>query len=380
MTFILAAAGIMAITIFVIDYLCQHFGIGLKRSSLVLCALVSFAINGAIILISPYLDRSHYLRLGGLVLIAAGCVTLYNERLLRREAAQAAKATKAAEPAPVVQAVKATEPEASTETVPAKPAEEFSAAPGPVPEVKHEATVKSAPDVEPKPEPTAKAEPKPEPAVKPAPKAEPKPEPVVKPAPKAEPKPEPVAKPAPKAEPKPEPMAKPAQKAEPKPEPTAKPAPKPKQNPAPVQKPQPVRLPEPAAAFAARIGAADSLDALLDIAYADKLAQGDALYLYQQATARYAGDDYWPFLVVELANIYKDCAAYDAAINTYEKALQQPMIASNTVMAAKFQETLDYLRRVQHILAKHHAEATPFPEIPTDWLQAAEQADLHGQA
>ncbi|MCI7330782.1 MAG: hypothetical protein SOZ01_10420 [Selenomonadaceae bacterium] len=342
MTFILAAAGIMAITIFVIDYLCQHFGIGLKRSSLVLCALVSFAINGAIILISPYLDRSHYLRLGGLVLIAAGCVTLYNERLLRREAAQAAKATKAAEPAPVVQAVKATEPEASTETVPAKPAEEFSAAPGPVPEVKHEATVKSAPDVEPKPEP--------------------------------------AVKPAPKAEPKPEPMAKPAQKAEPKPEPTAKPAPKPKQNPAPVQKPQPVRLPEPAAAFAARIGAADSLDALLDIAYADKLAQGDALYLYQQATARYAGDDYWPFLVVELANIYKDCAAYDAAINTYEKALQQPMIAGNTVMAAKFQETLDYLRRVQHILAKHHAEATPFPEIPADWLQAAEQADLHGQA
>ena len=120
--------------------------------------------------------------------------------------------------------------------------------------------------------------------------------------------------------------------------------------------------------------------ALLDIAYADKLAQGDALYLYQQATARYAGDDYWPFLVVELANIYKDCAAYDAAINTYEKALQQPMIAGNTVMAAKFQETLDYLRRVQHILAKHHAEATPFPEIPADWLQAAEQADLHGQA
>ena len=308
MNFILLTAGIMVISILLIDRLCHYAGIGLKRSSLVLCAVMAFVINGAVIFLSPFLDRAHYLRLAGLVILAAGAVTLFNERLLRRDEARAQAATGQTAPAA-----------ASAETV--------------------AATEKPA-----APEPSA--------------------EPVTKPAPPKAAEPaaaKPVAAPA--AKPHAEPvLAAVTAKTE-----SVKPAAKPQ------PKPASVRLPQPTATVRTQVAAAHNLDDLLDLAYADA-KPGNVIYIYQQAIAQYGDDPYLPFLVIELANTYKDCAAYDEAVTAYEQALQRPQIAENAAVATKFRETLRYLHSVQITLAKHHATATRFRDIPEPLMQEIETA------
>ena len=83
----------MAVSIFLIYKLCHFFSIEIKWSSLVFCAVMAFIVNGAAISMSPFLDRAHYLRLGILVITAAAAVTIFNERLLRREEAVAGNYT-----------------------------------------------------------------------------------------------------------------------------------------------------------------------------------------------------------------------------------------------------------------------------------------------
>lgn len=293
MNFILLTAGIMAVSILVIDRLCHFFHIGLKRSSLLLCAIMAFVINGAVILCSPFLDRAHYLRLAGLVILAAGAVTLFNEHLLRRDAAQA-QATTAS-----TSLVAAVNESAKTETAPVS-------------------EDKTAPAVdEPQPVPTT---------AQPAEGVEAPAVPVVQPA---------TAKQA---------------------------APK-----APV----PVALPQPTDAVRAQVAAARNLDDLLDLAYAEA-EPGNVIYIYQQAIAHYEDDPYLPFLVIELANTYKDNAAYDQAIAAYETALTKKHIADNAAVVTKFQDTLRYLHSVQIILAKHDATATRFRDIPEPLMQEIE--------
>ena len=89
MIFLLTTGSIMAISIFLIYRLCRFFHIDMKYSSLLLCAVLAFVVNGAAIIMSPFLDKAHYLRLGLLVVVAAALVTFYNERLLRREIGRA---------------------------------------------------------------------------------------------------------------------------------------------------------------------------------------------------------------------------------------------------------------------------------------------------
>jgi tetratricopeptide (TPR) repeat protein len=299
MNFILLTAGIMAVSILVIDRLCHFFHIGLKRSSLLLCAIMAFVINGAVILCSPFLDRAHYLRLAGLVILAAGAVTLFNEHLLRRDAAQAQATAAPAATAANTSPVAAVNEPAKTETAPVSEA-------------------KAAPAVEePQPAPTT---------AQPAEGVEAPAVPVVQPA---------TAKQA---------------------------APK-----APV----PVALPQPTDAVRAQVAAARNLDDLLDLAYAEAEA-GNVIYIYQQAIAHYEDDPYLPFLVIELANTYKDNAAYDQAIAAYETALTKKHIADNAAVVTKFQDTLRYLHSVQIILAKHDATATRFRDIPEPLMQEIE--------
>ena len=92
MTFFVVTAAIMAVSILLIYKLCRFFGLELKWISLVLCAMMAFGVNGATIILSPFLDQSHYLKLTALVLVAAGVVTLINDYLLRREHRQLAAA------------------------------------------------------------------------------------------------------------------------------------------------------------------------------------------------------------------------------------------------------------------------------------------------
>ena len=89
MTFILITGSIMSISIFLIYRLCRFFNIEMKWTSLVLCAVMAFIVNGMAITMSPFLDRAHYLRLGILVITAAALVTFFNERMLRKDEALA---------------------------------------------------------------------------------------------------------------------------------------------------------------------------------------------------------------------------------------------------------------------------------------------------
>lgn len=341
MSFLLITGTIMATSIYLIEKLCHFAGIELKRSSLILCAIMAFVVNALAIALSPFLTHAHYVRLFGLVVLAAGIVTLFNERLLRHdEAKQAQAATHQPEPAeaPLPEKEKA----APAESVPA----EKKAAH--VPENPIEKAAEKSMGT-----PPQKPVPEKAPAKIPAPGKE-----------RALPhKPLIVGAKGSAAETAAQDIQVLPQLPAAKPQPEEKPAPQ-----------QPVTIPAPAAAAAAAISAMDSLDALLDyILQSDDVPS--KVYAAQLAIDRYEGDSYAPFLMIELANLYKDNAAYESAIAVYEQALQKPIIADNAAMAGKFQETLLYLRTVLSILKRHQATAMKFPDIPDAWMQEIEAAD-----
>ena len=117
----------------------------------------------------------------------------------------------------------------------------------------------------------------------------------------------------------------------------------------------------------------DSLDAILDFAYEAKdAAPKDAICAYREAITRYSDDDYAPFLIIELGNLYKEQANYSGAIATYKQALDMPIIAQNAAMCQEFTKNIHYLGTVQDILAKHAALSTPFPQIPGEIMQEIE--------
>ncbi|WP_303815032.1 cell envelope integrity protein TolA [Selenomonas ruminantium] len=405
MTFILITGSIMAISIFLIYRLCRFFGIEMKWTSLVLCAVMAFIVNGMAITMSPFLDRAHYLRLGILVITAAALVTFFNERMLRREEALAGCTVLPTEQLPVeetppaeddndillarrkktaetdstddtpVAEIPVTEETSSTQAEPPKdePAEKSAAeikeaqlaveaaeAAAKVLAEKEAAIAAKKAEEEAKAEKAAKeraAQKKREEAARKKAEAEARA--------KAEAAAKAKAEAAARAKAEAERQAKAAAEAKAKAEAEAK---------------EQARQQELAAKRKAHekqlkqeISAMDSLDAILDFAYETQTTQPkDAIFAYHEAIARYADDDYTPFLVIELGNLYKEQANYSGAIATYKKALSMPIIAQNDAMCQEFTKNIHYLGTVQDILAKHAALSTPFPQIPGDIMQEIE--------
>lgn len=122
-----------------------------------------------------------------------------------------------------------------------------------------------------------------------------------------------------------------------------------------------------------KIEAMESLDELLSYAYAQKVDDPSAsIAAYRVAIDRYPDDDYAPFLIIELAGLYKEHAAYQEAIRIYTKALTLPSVAGNDTMQREFMKSLRYLGTVQDILSKHHASAMAFQDIPKALLDEIE--------
>lgn len=409
MTFILITGSIMAISIFLIYRLCRFFGIEMKWTSLVLCAVMAFIVNGMAITMSPFLDRTHYLRLGILVITAAALVTFFNERMLRREEALAGYTVLPTEQLPVeetppaeddkdmllarrnetvetdstddtpVAEIPVTEETSSTQAEPPKdePAEKSAAeikeaqlaveaaeAAAKVLAEKEAAIAAKKAAEEAKAEKAAKeraAQKKREEAARQKAEAEAR----AKAEAAAKAKAEAEARAKAEAERQAAAAAEAKAKAEAKAEAEAK---------------EQARQQELAAKRKAHekqlkqeLSAMDSLDAILDFAYETKTAQPkDAIFAYHEAISRYADDDYTPFLVIELGNLYKEQANYSGAIATYKKALDMPIIAQNDAMCQEFTKNIHYLGTVQDILAKHAALSTPFPQIPGDIMQEIE--------
>ena len=311
----------MAVSIFLIYKLCHFFSIEIKWSSLVFCAVMAFIVNGAAISMSPFLDRAHYLRLGILVITAAAAVTIFNERLLRREEAVAGNYTSLATEI------------LAPEDMPAPPPEEKLAAETPSPAPADGETTTPA-----------------DPAVAARLAAKQEAEEAVRAA---------EALAAEKAA---------AEKAA---------AEKAAAEKAAAEKAAAEKAAAEKAAhqqeLQAKLGSMNSLDDILDFAYANKDQQPqDAIFAYQEAIARFSDDDYMPFLIIELGNLYKEQADYRGAVATYAKAMHLPIIADNDAMRQEFAKNIRYLGVVQDILAKHSALSTPFPQIPGSIMQEIE--------
>lgn len=426
MIFILITGSIMTISIFLIYRLCHFFDIEMKWTSLVLCAVMAFIVNGMAITMSPFLDKGHYLRLGILVVTAAAVVTIFNERMLRREEVIAGGCTvlhtealpAEDQPEPpvedfVLEARRKKEAAADTVAVPEEKAPDAVQAPAvqeqPATDkkaakaaktAKASKTTKAAEALAAKEEATsaddaqaaiaeaklAAQEMARQEAEAKAKKAEEEAKAIAKAKAEkaakekaAQKKREEAArkKAAAAAKAKAEAEAKAKAEAEAKAKAEAEAAEKARQQ----EEAERMRREQEQAkkrqaheqALKQELSAMDSLDAILDFAYESKDAQPkDAIFAYHEAIDRYSDDDYTPFLVIELGNLYKEQANYSGAIATYQKALKMPIIAQNDAICQEFTKNIHYLGTVQDILAKHAALSTPFPQIPGNIMQEIE--------
>lgn len=127
-------------------------------------------------------------------------------------------------------------------------------------------------------------------------------------------------------------------------------------------------------AAAAEEALPERLDALLDLAYETAAAQpARAIAAYRYALARYPGDSYMPYLVIELSTLYKQRGDYAAALALFDEALALPIIVQNTVMAQEFRRSRRALAAVSQMLAARGTPALPFGDVPKEVLSEADR-------
>ena len=127
-------------------------------------------------------------------------------------------------------------------------------------------------------------------------------------------------------------------------------------------------------AAAAEEALPERLDALLDLAYEMAVAQpARAIAAYRYALARYPGDSYMPYLVIELSTLYKQRGDYAAALALFDEALALPIIVQNTVMAQEFRRSRRALAAVSQMLAARGTPALPFGDVPKEVLSEADR-------
>ena len=359
--FFLITFAIMSLSILLIHKLTQLVGFELKYSSLVLCAVMALIVNFAALTVSSSLTRNYFLLLFGLVLISAALVTYYNAYLLRHEPVALAAAP--AMPEPVPAQLNAADAEIQSALSPPA-AIKAAAKPEPLPAI----TISSGQEAA-----------------------------VTASCPATITARETIAAKAPSV------TKPPAEKSV---RMTGKSgahhrrsaqlairhnrhaiavstASAPKNFHAPAVLVKTVaeivhedmendRLLKLTAAIA-KLG---SLDDILDYAFNQKNRHNysNAIFAYKRALTRYKDDDYAPFIIIELGNIYKENGAYEEAIRTYAHAFSLPAVKGNDAVRGEFTKSLAYLRVVEYILSQHNAPKTPFNKIPAEYLQEIEAA------
>ncbi|MDD6699342.1 MAG: hypothetical protein PUE51_13510 [Veillonellaceae bacterium] len=405
---LLLTAGIMGITLFVLAKIAKRLGLRIKGKALALAGVLACAIACALPFVAPFLTEGYYLKLGALAVAAALLVTGYNAYLWKKDA-------KAAESADETAEGESKDARTAEETLAAR----TRAAIGPQ-------RFKWEPPDEPEEEP---AEPEPEPT--PEPVEEPKEAPQKEePALQAEPpsqrgdgprerrgesparqddkqevpsagatKKAPAEVKEAKPEKPPEKKKVPVQKEEPilqeeppsqrgdgpegRGESPVEPAKKQEETSAgattkaePIKQEEPIKKPEPKAP-APDFSTFTTLDDYLD--YADAAQKkGDlerATTAYANAVDIYVSDPYIIYLYMDLGNLLKQQARYTDCINVYHAALSIPILAENPAIAREFEKNIRYLEIVQAVLKRHHAEDTPFGDIPDAVRAEIEAAD-----
>lgn len=360
MYFFLIVGGGMALSILLIYQLCRLAHIEVKLCSLVLCAFLALAVNAIAIRLSPFLNTGHYIRLGLLVVAAAAIVTLFNEKMLRREEEVTANSEKE-----ILEAIKkplpweevAEEPAKDTAKPIDKPVAAEKISDDKIEEVKAEPIAEAIAAAEPPKisEPTAAA-PKP-PQEKP-----------------------PAAIPIEPEQPSEQELERAAAA-------QLKIIARGKENSAAAEKESKAIAKEKTKELAISLAKEEkkaredaikkqrqeyreqadklsTLDDILDHIYEVKdKSPLAAITAYEVAIDRYPTDDYTPFLVIELATIYREQGDYQGAINTYTDALKIPIIAKNETMVLEFKKNISYLKVVLDTLKANHLESVPFAKL-----------------
>ena len=362
MYFFLIVGGGMALSILLIYQLCRLAHIEVKLCSLVLCAFLALAVNAIAIRLSPFLNTGHYIRLGLLVVAAAAIVTLFNEKMLRREEEVAANSDKE-----ILEAIKKPLPWEEVAEEPAKDTIKPIAEP-----VAAENPSKDKINEEVKTEPITEAIAAAEPPKISEPMTAVVPEPLQK-------KP-PAAKPIEPEQPTEQELEKAAAA-------QLKIIARGKENSAAAEKESKAIAKEKTKELAISLAAEEkkareeaikkqrqeyreqadklsTLDDILDHIYEVKdKSPLAAITAYEVAIDRYPTDDYTPFLVIELATIYREQGDYQGAINTYTDALKIPIIAKNETMVLEFKKNISYLKVVLDTLKANHLESVPFAKL-----------------
>lgn len=97
----------------------------------------------------------------------------------------------------------------------------------------------------------------------------------------------------------------------------------------------------------------DSMDDLLDFAFAQTGAGAYdlALLAYSTALEQYRNDDYAPFIVIDMVNLYKSQGRYQEAIDCVHNAMDIPAIQENPAYQQNFQNYLAQLKSISHSAA-----------------------------
>ena len=94
----------------------------------------------------------------------------------------------------------------------------------------------------------------------------------------------------------------------------------------------------------------DSMDALLDFAFAQTGAGAYelALLAYSTALEQYRNDDYAPFIIIDMVNLYKSRGRYQEAIDCVHNAMDLPAIQESPTYQQNFQTYLAQLKSISH--------------------------------
>ena len=284
----------MSVCIISIYKIARKLGADISLSALVLCGVSALIINFMAIRVNPFLTKTYYYILGTMIIFAATGTTCYNKYLLYRRSRLAVhgapsedeKITQAtSEPETIVETEVTEEPEIMAEVEVAEEPKTMVEA-----EVTEEPEIMAEVEVAEEPETTAEAEVAEEPEI----------------MTEAE-----VTK-------EPETTAE-VQQA--------------------VEAPLPT-LPE----------GLDSMDALLDFAFAQTGAGAYelALLAYSIALEQYRNDDYAPFIIIDMVNLYKSQGRYQEAIDCVHNAMDIPAIQESPAYQQNFQNYLAQLKSISH--------------------------------
>lgn len=292
--FFVIAASIMSVCIISIYKIARKLGADISLSALVLCGVSALIINFMAIRVNPFLTKTYYYILGTMIIFAATGTTCYNKYLLYRRSRLAVHGAPS-EDNEITQAT--SEPEIMAET-----------------EVTEEPEIMAEAEVAEEPETMVEAEVAEEPEIMAEVEVAEEPEIMAETEVAEEPETTAVAE----VTEEPETTAE-VQQAEEAPLPT---------------------LPE----------GLDSMDALLDFAFAQTGAGAYelALLAYSTALEQYRNDDYAPFIIIDMVNLYKSQGRYQEAIDCVHNAMDIPAIQESPAYQQNFQNYLAQLKSISH--------------------------------